>query len=138
MSLETIIEKILSDARSEADGIVDDHRAQARAIKEEAEQAAAAQAADILKDAEREGRLEGGRILTRARLDRQIALLEVRQSLITEVMEKAFAGKLPKEGTLKRTVVLKDGVREEEFGRDRLMEELRPNLENEIAEILEI
>lgn len=138
MSLETIIEKILSDAGAEAEGIMDDHRAKARAIKEEAEEAAAAHAADILRNAEREGRLEGGRILTRARLDRRIALLEARQSLVTEVMGKAFAGKLPKEGTLKREVVLKDGVREEEFSRDRLMEELRPKLENDIAEILEI
>jgi vacuolar-type H+-ATPase subunit H len=138
MSLETIIEKIRSDAGAEVEKILEDHRAKARAIKEEAEKAAAAQAADILKDAEREGRLEGGRILTRARLDRQIALLEARQSLVTEVMDKAFAGKLPKEGKLKRKIILKDGVREEEFSRDRLMEEMRPNLENEIVEILEV
>jgi len=138
MSLETIIEKIRSDAGAEVEKILEDHRAKAQAVKEEAEKAAAAQTAGILKDAEREGRLEGGRILTRARLDRQLALLEARQSLVTEVMDKAFAGKLPKEGKLKRTVVLKDGVREEEFSRDRLMGEMRPNLENEIVEILEI
>ena len=138
MSLETIIEKIRSDAREEVDRIVEDHRVKARAIKEDADKAVVAQAADILKDAEREGRLEGGRILTRARLDRQIALLEARQSLVTEVMDKAFSGKLPKEGKLKRKIILKDGVREEEFSRDRLMGEMRPNLENEIVEILEI
>ena len=138
MSLETIIEKIRSDAGAEVEKILEDHRAKARAIKEDADKAVAAQAADILKDAEREGRLEGGRILTRARLDRQIALLEARQSLVTEVMDKAFSGKLPKEGKLKRKIILKDGVREEEFSRDRLMGEMRPNLENEIVEILEI
>jgi hypothetical protein len=71
-------------------------------------------------------------------LETKINILSRKKELIQEVMEKAFQIKiLGKEG-LKRTIITKEGEREEPFDEDRLKEELRSKLENEIIEVLGI
>ncbi len=138
MSLENIIEKIIAEAKAEADRIVRESEDKAAAVRVQAEKEAAERASVFLKEAEREASLQGNQIMAQARLEKKIALLRQKRDLLDEVIRKAFSRAAPGEIALKRSVVGKDGTREEPFDRDRLIEELRPRLEREILEALKI
>lgn len=138
MSLEKILDKIIDDAKAEADKILKESRGKAEKIKEEAEMKASKLAEALLEEAERQGHLEASRLITQARLETKINILSLKKELVQEVMEKAFQKKiLGKEG-LKRIIITKEGEKEEPLDEDRLKEELRSKLENEIIEILGI
>jgi len=136
MSLEKIVAKILDDARAEAERITAEGGLRAEAIRDEARREAERQAGILLAEAEREARLEAVRIVTQARLERKIELLAARKALVAEVLERAFAGASFENRPLKRTVVSRDGEKEEALDRARLMEELAPAMENLIVDIL--
>ncbi len=138
MSLEKIVAKILDDARAEAERITAEGGRRAEAIRDEAEQQAEQQAGILLRDAEREAHLEAVRIVTQARLERKIELLAARKALVAEVLERAFAEASLDNRRLTRTVISRDGVKEETLERARLMEELAPAMENLIVDILKI
>ena len=138
MSLEKIIEKIIDDARTEAQVIVEESKAKAEEIKASARREAEELAKNLLIDYEKQARLEASRILTQARLERQISLLACKKELITEVMDKAFAQEKISANLLKRKIVLKDGEKEEYDSEESLKEELRPQLESFIAEALKL
>lgn len=138
MSLEKIVDKILDDARAEAERTRTESLRKAAEIKEEAKRQAGELAGALLREAEREARLEAGRIVTQARLEGRIELLAAKKSLITEVLEKALAASTVRRRSLVRKVILKDGERDEPFDRGKLLDEVRPGLENLIAEILKI
>ncbi|MHB8094467.1 MAG: V-type ATP synthase subunit E family protein [Candidatus Aminicenantales bacterium] len=138
MSLEKIVAKILDDARAEAERIAAEGGRRAEAIRDEAEQQAEQQAGLLLRDAEREAHLEAVRIVTQARLERKIELLAARKALVAEVLERAFAEASLENRRLTRTVISRDGVKEETLDRARLMEELAPAMENLIVDILKI
>lgn len=138
MSLEKIVAKILDDARAEAERITAEGGRRAEAIRDEAEQQAEQQAGLLLRDAEREAHLEAVRIVTQARLERKIELLAARKALVAEVLERAFAKASLENRRLTRTVISRDGVKEETLDRARLMEELAPAMENLIVDILKI
>jgi F0F1-type ATP synthase membrane subunit b/b' len=138
MSLEKIVDKILDDARAEADLARAESLRKAADIREEAKRQAGELAGALLREAEREARLEAGRIVTQARLEGRIELLTARKSLITEVLEGALAAASIRGRSLVRRVILKDGEREEPFDRAKLLDEVRPGLESLIADILKI
>ena len=138
MSLEKIVAKILDDARAEAERITAEGGRRAEAIKDEAHQQAEQQAGILLRDAEREAHLEAVRIVTQARLERKIELLAARKALVAEVLERTFAKASLENRRLTRTVVSRDGEREETLDRARLMDELAPAMENMIVDILKI
>jgi vacuolar-type H+-ATPase subunit H len=138
MSLEKIVDKILDDARTEADLARAESLRKAEDIREEAKRQAEELAGALLREAEREARLEAGRIVTQARLEGRIDLLTAKKHLINEVLEKALAGAPVRDRSLTRMVILKDGEREEPFDRAMLLDEVRPGLESLIADILKI
>lgn len=138
MSLEKIIERIVSDAQEEAERIVAGSREKAESLKGTAERQASESFAAYLKEAEREADLQANQIMAQARLERKIALLRQKREILDEVLKKAFSLAASGGIGLKRQVVLRDGTRMEEFDRDRLLKELRPRLEKDIVEILKI
>jgi vacuolar-type H+-ATPase subunit E/Vma4 len=138
MSLEKIIEKILDDARSEAQVIVEESKVKAEEIKAVSRQEAQEQAERLTDEYKKQGKLEASRIVTQARLERQISSLVCKKELIAEVIDTAFKQEKISKEMLKRKVVLKDGEKEEYFSEDNLKEELRPHLEGIIAEVLQI
>lgn len=128
----------MDDARAEADKIILESQKKAGEIKEKADGAAVELADALLKEAEKKGHLEASRLLTQARLEKKINILSCKKELIDEVLERAFQrGSLGKEG-LKRKIIMKDGEKEEPYDEEKLKEELRSKLENEILEALKI
>jgi len=138
MSLEKIIEKIIDDARSEAQVIVEESKVKAEEIKVGARQEAQEQAERLTAEYQKQGKLEASRIVTKARLERQISSLTCKKELIADVIDKAFEQEKISKEMLKRKVVLKDGEKEEYFSEKNLKEDLRPHLEGFIAEVLKI
>ncbi len=138
MSLEKILDKIADDANAEADEIRLESRKKAEKIKEEAEKKASELADALLEEAEKQGQLEASRLITQARLETRIDILSRKKELVQEVMEKAFQKKVLGKKSLKRTIITKEGEREEPLDQARLKEELRSKLENEIIEVLGI
>ena len=138
MSLEKILEKIIVDANAEAEKILLENRERANGIKERAEKEASESAEVLMKEAERLGHLEASRLITQARLETKINILDQKKELVQEVLEKAFQKKLLEKTGLKRKIITKQGEREEPLDEARLKEELRSRLENEILETLGI
>ncbi len=138
MSLESILEKIRREAQDERERILSESREKAEKIKAEAEQEARSQAEILLQQAGREDELEAHRLVTQARLEQKLHILELKKQLIEEVLEKAFAQLSPRTLSLKRQIVFKDGVQEETLDAVRLKQELRPHLENYVADLLKL
>jgi hypothetical protein len=138
MSLEIIIAKVLGDARAEAGRILAEHRGKAEALLRAEQRLSETQAEAVRREAGDEAALEAGRIVTQARLERRIGLLAARKELVDEVLERALAQGPLRDRALSMKVVSRGGETEEPFERARLLEEIRPGLENVIAEILKI
>ena len=138
MSLEKILKKIQDDAQAEANRIILENQQKAEEIKEAARKEGSELAASLVKEVERKGNLEASRIVTQARLERRIKILSCKKELIDEVLEKAFQKEGLGKKVLKRKIIMKDGEKEESFDEKKLKEELRPKLENYIAEVLKI
>lgn len=139
MSLEKILEKIVAEAQAQVKTILAEGEAKAEEIKTAARKEAEQAAESYLSETRRQAELEAGRRVTQARLQGKIQLLACKQELIDEVLEKAFTqgtqgGKI----ALARTVVFKDGEKEESWDPEMLKQELRPQLENFIAELLKL
>jgi vacuolar-type H+-ATPase subunit H len=138
MSLEKILEKIIDDAQTEADKIILESKKKAAEIKERARKEASGLAEALVKEAERQGHLEASRIITQARLEKKINTLSRKKELIEEVLEKAFQIGAKGKERLKRKIIMKEGESEEPYEEEKLKEELRSKLENEILEALKI
>jgi V/A-type H+-transporting ATPase subunit E len=138
MSLEKILKRITDDAQAEADKIILENRRKAKEIKENARKEASKLAEELVKEAERKARLEASRLVTQARLEKKINILSEQKDLIEEVLGKAFQKSIKSAKGLKRKIILKKGEREEPYDEERLKEELRSKLENEIMEALKI
>jgi vacuolar-type H+-ATPase subunit E/Vma4 len=138
MSLEKILERITHDAQEETDKIISESKKKAEEIKKAAQKEAEGLAAVLIEEAERKARLEASRLITQARLEKRIKILSWKKELIDEILEKALQKANLGQKKLKKKVILKDGEREEFFHRDKLLEELRPKLENYILKVLKI
>lgn len=139
MSLERILEKIEAEAQAQIKTIITESEAKAAEIKAAALKEAEEAAESYLKEARLQAELEAGRRVTHARLQRKLQLLACKKELIDEVLDKAFSqgthkGKI----TLTRTVVFKQEEKEEVWDPEMLKKELRPRLENFIAELLKL
>jgi len=138
MSLEKILKKIIDDAQAEADKIILESQKKAEEIKEKGRKEASDLAEALVKEAERQGHLEASRIITKARLEKKISTLARKKELIEEVLEKAFQRGAKGKERLKRKIIMKEGESEEPYDEEKLKEELRSKLENEILEALKI
>lgn len=138
MSLEKIVKKIIDDAKAEADRIILESQKKADEIKRTAQEEASRLAEAFIKEEERKGQLEASRLVTQARLEGRIHILSCKRELIEETLDKAFRASVESAKTLKRTIVLKDGKKEETLEGTQLKDELRPKLEKNIAEALKI
>ncbi len=138
MSLEKIVEKIIADARAEAEQIILETRARAEGIKKAAQEEAEKRAAAFLHEAERGARLQAGRIVTQARLEKRMEILLEKRAHIEQVLTKAMSAGVPGQPKLKKKVVAKEGERAEDIGREQLFEELRSRLEKDILDALKI
>jgi len=138
MSLEKILGKITSDAQAEVDSVISESKKKAEEIKEIARKEAEALAEAMKEEAERKARLVASRLVTQARLEKRINILSRKKELIDEIMEKAIKRADIGGKELRKKIVLKDGEREESYHRDRLLNELRPKLENYILKVLKI
>ena len=138
MSLESILEKIGQQAQSERDRILDETRERAQKIAAESEQATKDQAKLLLADVAQEAELEAHRLVTQARLQKKLRILSLKKSLVEEVLDAAFARIDPHAVSMKRQIVSKEGVMEESLDQATLKQELRPQLENFIADLLKI
>jgi len=138
MSLEKILDKILEEARSEAEQILLNSRQKAEVITQNARKQGEMQAKAILEQAERQGNLEASRLVTQARLEKRIKMLSCKKDLIDEVLEKAFPEQKGERLRLKRKIIRKDGELEEFVDQEKLKQELRSKLEKDIVEVLKI
>jgi len=136
MSLENILKKIVEDARAEAEAVIEESKAKAEEIGQKAREDASALADALLREEERQGKQEASRIVTQARLRTRLNILALKKELIDEVLTKAFQRSRLAGGSMKRKVILKDGEREEVFEEKKLLDELRPQLEKYISEVL--
>jgi hypothetical protein len=96
------------------------------------------QANAVIDQTKRQGNLEASRLVTQARLEKRIKILACKKGLIEEVLEKAFQEQKDDRIGLKRKIIRKDGEQEEVVELEKLKQELRPKLEKDIAEVLEI
>jgi V/A-type H+-transporting ATPase subunit E len=138
MSLEKILEKILEEAQVEADKIIQENLQKAEEIKQNARKQGEEQARALLEEAERQAQLDASRIITQAHLEKKIEVLSCKKDLIEEILDKVFRKLDLKGKRLKRTIVMKEGEKEETLDLEELKQQLRPNLEKEIAEVLKI
>jgi len=138
MSLENILKKISEDAQEEVHKIIEESNTKAEEIKNQARQEAQDNASALLREEERKGKLEASRIVTQARLQKKLDILAFKKDLIDQILEKAFQGEQFDGGSLTRTVILKDGEREEAFDERKMMDQIRPQLEKYICELLDL
>ncbi len=88
MSVEKIVEKILSDARAEAQRIVEGARAQAAQIAEQAQLEAQRQRELILTQAQQEAQSRRRAQLAAATAAARNAVLEAKRTILTKVFEQ--------------------------------------------------
>ncbi len=138
MSLENILQKISEDAQAEVNTIIDESKAKAEEIKDQVRNEALSQSEALLLEEERKGKLEASRIVTQARLQKKLDILTCKKDLIDEVLAKAFQMERFDGSSLKRKIILKDGEREESFDEQKMMDEIRPQLEKYICEVLDL
>ena len=138
MSLKNIIHTIEDQARQEAGRIIKESEKKAREIKDRARKEAETDSQKYMEESERRARMESGRILTQARLDKRLRILAEKKEIIDAVIEEAFTKSGISEKKLQKTVVTKKGEQKESWDKSRIKEDLRPELEKVIGEVLEI
>ncbi len=138
MSLEKIVDRILAEARAEAERIVLESREKADGIRGAAKKEAEEKAAAILAEAEREARLQASRILSQAKLEKKLRVLEQKRTLLEEVLTQALDSESLRRLSLRKKVVAKDGEQEQVLDRTQFREELRARLECDILDLLKI
>ncbi len=138
MSLDNILKKIAADAQEKRARILEETQSKAAEIRTKAEAEAKRQTESLLKEAVREAELEGHRLVTQARLQHKLRTLSIKRELVEAVLAKAFQAQDRESLSLKRTVVMKKGEKEEDFDDAQILDELRPLLEDQIAGMLEI
>jgi V/A-type H+/Na+-transporting ATPase subunit E len=138
MGLDDILKKISSQAESEAHKIVEESKQKARQIKKNAEMEASKQAEEYLLLEKRRAEMEATRIMTQARLDKKMKILFAKKEIISQVLDEAFDQALKGKEDLKKTVVMKDGEKQSTLDKKRIKDELRPEMEGQIAEDLKL
>jgi len=138
MGLDEILKKISSEGESEAHKIVEESKSRARQIKKEAQEEASRLAEEYLNHEKRRAEMEALRITTQARLDKKMKILSCKKEEIGQVLDQAFDRALKGKKDLKKKVILKEGEKQSPVDKTRIKEELRPELEAQIAEDLKL
>jgi len=138
MSLEKILNTIIEDAQAKAVAIVKESQQKAEEIKEAARQEAEELAQAIHAEEERQGRLDASRIITQARLEGKIDILATKKEIIDDVLAEALNRERVGIKKLKKQIILKREEREEAFDENRLLDEMRPQLEKFINDALKL
>jgi cell division septum initiation protein DivIVA len=138
MSLEKILNTIIKDAQTEAVAIIKESQAKAEEIKEAVRREAEKLAQAIHAEEERLGRLEASRLITQARLEGRIDVLTAKKEIIEDILAEALDRERSGIKTLKRQIITKRGEREENFDENRLLEQIRPQLEKFINDALKL
>jgi vacuolar-type H+-ATPase subunit E/Vma4 len=138
MSLEKILNTIIEDAQTEAVEVVKESQNKAEEIKDAARQEAEVLAAAIQMEGERLGRLEASRLITQARLEGRIDILSTKKEIIENILKEALDRERSDIKTLKRTIIMKGGEKEEAFDESRLLEKIRPQMEKLIYDTLKL
>jgi len=138
MSLEKIIKKIRDNAEAEVRKIVDKSKQEAEEIKKKAGEEASNAAEEYLSAEERRRELEANRIVTKARMDKKMEILFCKKEIIDEILDAAFIEALKGKESLKKRIIMKEGEKEGILDKDKLKDELRPELERSIAEDLKL
>ncbi len=136
MSLETIIEKIISEAEAEAARLRREAQDKAEQIVAANCQQAEKKAAALQQQAEQEGQLEALRILSQARLEKRLTLLQARRKWVERVLDKAVEAVGPSGRSMQRTIITREGRSQEELTPEELKEDLRLRYEKLVLEIL--
>ncbi len=90
MSLEHILQKIIEEAEQEASRLRQEARQRAEQMVAASRQEAEKKAAAIVTLAEQEAQTEAQSIISQARLEKRLALLEVKRKWVDLVLNKAF------------------------------------------------
>jgi vacuolar-type H+-ATPase subunit E/Vma4 len=138
MGLQEILKKISSQGEDEAHKILEESREKAQQIKKNAEKEASHQAEEYLNKEKRRAEMEATRIMTQARLDKKMKILFCKKEIINQVLDEAFDQALKGKKDLKKKVVTKDGEKQSLLDIKRIKDDLRPELEAQIAEDLKL
>ncbi len=138
MSLEKILNKIIEDSQAEAVEIVKESQVKAEEIRENTRQEALELAKALHGEEERRGRLEASRLITQARLEQKISILATKKEIIEGVLAEALDRERGGLKKLKKQIILKEGEREEAFDANRLLDEIRPQLEKFVNDSLKL
>ena len=138
MSLKKIIKKINDDAETEVRKIIAKSKQEAEEVKKKAGEEAANAAEKYLLDEERRRELEANRIVTKARMDMKMKILFCKKEIIDEILNTAFNEALKGKEYLKKRLILKEGEKEGILDKNKLKDELRPELERSIVKDLKL
>jgi vacuolar-type H+-ATPase subunit E/Vma4 len=138
MSLEKILNKIIEDSQAAAVEIAKESQAKAEEIRENTRQEALELAQALHAGEERQGRLEASRLITQARLEQKLSILATKKEIIEGVLAEALEKERSSVKKLKKQIILKEGEREEAFEANRLLEEIRPQLEKFVNDSLKL
>lgn len=138
MSLEKIIKKISDNAEAEVRKIIDKSKQEAEEIKKKAGEEASNAAEEYLSEEERRRELEANRIVTKARMDKKMKILFCKKEIIDEILDAAFKEAIRGKESLKKRIIMKEGEKEGALDKDKLKDELRPEIERSIAEDLKL
>lgn len=138
MSLEHILQKIIEEAEQEASRLRKEAQQRAEQMIASNRQEAEKKAATIINLAEQEAQTEAMSIISQARLEKRLALLEVKRKWVDWVLNKAFEQADLLSSSMKKTIVTRRGIEQEEIEAERLRQDLRQRLEKLILELLGI
>jgi len=138
MGLDEILKKISSQSESEASKIVEESREKAQKIKKTAKKEATEEAEEYLNNEKNRAEMEATRIMTQARLDKKMRVLFSKKEIIGQILDEAFDQALKGKKGLKKKVIMKDGERQTALDKEKIKDEIRPDLEAKIAEDLKL
>jgi len=138
MGLDEILKKISSQSESEASKIVEESREKAQKIKKTAKKEASEEAEEYLNDEKNRAEMEATRIMTQARLDKKMKVLFSKKEIIGQILDEAFELALKGKKGLEKKVIMKDGERQSALDKEKIKDEIRPDLEAKIAEDLKL
>lgn len=112
--IEKIAERIISDARAEADAIRQEAEMKADAVRQQAQKDADARKDKLIREGEAESEALYARLVASADTDAKKAALSVKQELLSEAFEKAVEKlrKLPDKDYVKLLAALADRASE--------------------------
>jgi len=134
MSLESIVNHILDEAKAQREIILKEAAQQAEAILKEAKQQAEALFKEVINQEKTLAEKQRQKILVNARLESKKSLLGARQELLDEVF-KDLKTKLAKD-RFKKEQIFFDKVQEGALDIDFYLTEIRIDYETEVARIL--